>query len=67
MEKTFPPKILICAPSNAAIDEVTHRLRGSILNGGKQGQIPKVVRVGADNAINVTVKEIYLSFSWIRR
>jgi len=64
VEKTFPPKILICAPSNAAIDEVTHRLRGSILSSGKQGQ---VVRVGADNAINVTVKEIYLSFSWIRR
>jgi len=61
-EKTCPPKILLCAPSNAAIDEVTHRLKDGILGGGKQGLIPKVVRVGADSAINATVKEVSLDF-----
>ena len=62
VEKTCPPKVLLCAPSNAAIDEVAHRLKEGILGGGKQGLIPKVVRVGADNAINATVKEISLDF-----
>ena len=62
MEKTCPPKILLCAPSNAAIDEVAHRLKDGILGGGKQGLIPKVVRVGADSAINATVKEVSLDF-----
>lgn len=61
-EKTCPPKILLCAPSNAAIDEVAHRLKDGILGGGKQGLIPKVVRVGADSAINATVKEVSLDF-----
>lgn len=61
-EKTCPPKILLCAPSNAAIDEVAHRLKDGILGGGKQGLIPKVVRVGADSAINATVKDISLDF-----
>lgn len=61
-EKTCPPKVLLCAPSNAAIDEVAHRLKDGILGGGKQGLIPKVVRVGADSAINATVKDISLDF-----
>ena len=61
-EKTCPPKVLLCAPSNAAIDEVAHRLRDGILGGGKRGLIPKVVRVGADSAINATVKDISLDF-----
>ena len=62
MEKTCPPKILLCAPSNAAIDEVAHRLKDGILGGGKRGLIPKLVRVGADSAINATVKDISLDF-----
>jgi senataxin len=53
---------LLCAPSNAAIDEVAHRLKDGTLGGGKQGLIPKVVRVGADSAINATVKDISLDF-----
>ena len=62
VEKTCPPKILLCAPSDAAIDEVARRLKGGILCGGKQGLIPKVVRVGADSVINATVKEVSLDF-----
>ena len=62
MEKTCPPKILLCAPSNVAIDEITHRLKGGFIGGGKQGLIPKIVRVGADSMINATVKEVSLDF-----
>lgn len=53
-------KILICAPSNAAIDEVAKRLNDGVY--GSQGQRlnPKVVRVGADMSINVSAREISL-------
>lgn len=37
-------------------------MKDGILGNGKQGLIPKVVRVGADSAINATVKEISLDF-----
>ena len=62
MEKTCPPKVLLCAPSNAAIDEVAQRLKDGILGSGKRGLVPRVVRVGADSSINATVKEISLDF-----
>jgi senataxin len=62
VDKTIPPKILLCAPSNAAIDEVAHRLRDGVLGSGKRGICPQVVRVGADNSINIGVKDISLDF-----
>jgi senataxin len=43
------PKILVCAPSNAAIDELASRLKDRVKN---------VVRVGAEKSINVSVKDI---------
>lgn len=49
-----PRKILLCAPSNAAIDEVANRVR--------RGAAPNVVRVGADKTINVSVKDISLDY-----
>jgi senataxin len=42
---------LVCAPSNAAIDEVASRLKD---------RVGHVVRLGADKAINVGVKDISL-------
>jgi senataxin len=53
-----PRKILLCAPSNAAIDEVSSRVRG-IGHGAKS---PKVVRVGTDKGINISVKDISLDY-----
>jgi senataxin len=47
-------KILICAPSNAAIDEVAYRIKA-----GRRGKT-KVIRVGADKKINISVKNISL-------
>ncbi|EIN12594.1 hypothetical protein PUNSTDRAFT_118369 [Punctularia strigosozonata HHB-11173 SS5] len=53
-------KVLVCAPSNAAIDEVASRLKEGLSGSGKRGIQPKVVRVGADKALNISVKDIAL-------
>lgn len=53
-------KILICAPSNAAIDEVAKRLIEGVFGSRGQRLTPVVVRVGVDATINASVKEISL-------
>ena len=53
-------KILVCAPSNAAIDEVAKRLADGVRDSRGRITRPKVVRVGNDAVINVSVKEISL-------
>ena len=53
-------KILLCAPSNAAIDEVAKRARAGIRLADGRTIHPKVVRVGRDETINVAVKDISL-------
>jgi len=59
-DKVATKKILLCAPSNAAIDEIANRLKEGISGAGRRSVIPKVVRVGTDKAINVSVKDISL-------
>jgi senataxin len=59
-EPNPPQKILICAPSNAAIDELANRIKERY---GKSSASPNpvnVVRVGALPAINISVKDIAL-------
>jgi senataxin len=51
-------KILLCAPSNAAVDEVAKRLKEGVRDSKGQIWTPKVVRIGADMSINVSVKDI---------
>ncbi|PLW47414.1 hypothetical protein PCANC_05849 [Puccinia coronata f. sp. avenae] len=53
-------KILLCAPSNAAVDEVAKRLKEGVR--GAQGEliIPKLVRIGAESKVNMAVKDIFL-------
>ena len=57
-----PPKkkLLICAPSNAAVDELVARLKVSIqpLNGPRQKI--NVIRIGRSDAINDSVKDVML-------
>ncbi|KIJ54640.1 hypothetical protein M422DRAFT_220966 [Sphaerobolus stellatus SS14] len=53
-------KILVCAPSNAAIDEVAKRLRDGVRTSDGKIVVPNVVRVGAEEAINVSVRDISL-------
>ncbi|RDB14553.1 putative ATP-dependent helicase C29A10.10c [Hypsizygus marmoreus] len=52
-------KILLCAPSNAAIDEIAARLHVGGFGDKKTGSI-KVVRIGAKNSLNSSVQEICL-------
>jgi senataxin len=59
-EKAPVPKILVCAPSNAAIDEVTKRLKEGVWNSVGKRVTPQVVRVGADASVNIVVKDISL-------
>ncbi|KAJ6619424.1 SEN1 N terminal-domain-containing protein [Mycena sp. CBHHK59/15] len=51
------PQILICAPSNAAIDEIAHRIRDSapFRDNGK-----KVVRLGTLKSMNQNIADISL-------
>jgi len=53
-------KILLCAPSNAAVDEVAKRLKEGVR--GAQGEliIPKLVRIGAESKVNMAVKDIFI-------
>ncbi|KAH9080551.1 SEN1 N terminal-domain-containing protein [Lactarius deliciosus] len=55
-----PKKVLLCAPSNAAIDEIANRLKEGVSGAGRRSVIPKVVRVGTDKSINVSVRDISL-------
>ncbi|KAF8516825.1 SEN1 N terminal-domain-containing protein [Hysterangium stoloniferum] len=59
-EKSAPLKILVCAPSNAAIDEVAKRLRDGVRTSDGTLTIPNIVRVGAEEAINISVKDLSL-------
>lgn len=61
VEKPTVRKLLICAPSNAAIDEVAQRLNEGVPFGSKRGFVaPKVVRIGTDANMNSCIKEISL-------
>ncbi|PBP19231.1 hypothetical protein BUE80_DR009848 [Diplocarpon rosae] len=53
-------KLLICAPSNAAVDELVVRLKEGILplNGPRQNI--NVIRIGRSDAINAAVKDVML-------
>jgi senataxin len=53
-------KLLICAPSNAAVDELVLRLKEGIqpLNGPQQKV--NVIRIGRSDAINDSVKDVML-------
>ncbi|KAK0221815.1 SEN1 N terminal-domain-containing protein [Armillaria fumosa] len=54
------PKILLCAPSNAAIDEIVYRLKEGYRGSQKTSSPIKIVRTGAINSISPTVKDVSL-------
>ncbi|KAG5732132.1 hypothetical protein E4T56_gene2153 [Termitomyces sp. T112] len=54
-----PNKVLLCAPSNAAIDEIAARIHSGKFGGRLPGSI-KVVRIGAKQSMNASVHEISL-------
>ena len=53
-------KVLICAPSNAAVDEICIRLKGGIYK--RDGTLfePSIVRVGRSDVVNVAIKNLTL-------
>ncbi|CCM01866.1 uncharacterized protein FIBRA_03937 [Fibroporia radiculosa] len=53
-------KVLLCAPSNAAIDEIAFRLKEGVSGAGTQPVSPKVVRVGTTASMKAVVKDISL-------
>lgn len=53
-------KLLICAPSNAAVDEIVSRLKEGIYSSTGVLTKIRVVRVGAADTINAAVKDVSL-------
>lgn len=54
------PKVLLCAPSNAAVDEVAKRLKDGIRNSDGEHFVPKIVRIGTDASVDISVKDVFL-------
>lgn len=59
---SIPPvaKILLCAPSNAAVDEVAKRLKDGVRLIDGSTYVPKVVRIGADSSVDIAVKDVFI-------
>lgn len=51
---------MLCAPSNAAVDEVAKRLKAGIR--GSDGKLfyPKVVRIGSESSVEMEVRDIFI-------
>jgi senataxin len=62
--KPTPPapkkKLLICAPSNAAVDELVVRLKEGVRPMSGPRQKINVIRIGRSDAINASVKDVML-------
>lgn len=61
-ERELPKKILLCAPSNAAIDEIAFRLKEGVSGAGHRAEHPKVVRIGAPKSMNMNVRDVSMEY-----
>ncbi|KAI0632099.1 SEN1 N terminal-domain-containing protein [Trametes polyzona] len=61
-ERELPKKILLCAPSNAAIDEIAFRLKEGVSGAGHRAEHPKVVRIGALKSMNLSVRDVSMEY-----
>ncbi|EIW80969.1 hypothetical protein CONPUDRAFT_104043 [Coniophora puteana RWD-64-598 SS2] len=61
-DKAPVQKVLICAPSNAAIDEVANRLKDGFRGPQVRNTSLKVVRIGTEKAMGLSVKDIALDY-----
>jgi senataxin len=59
-QKAIKPKLLVCAPSNAAIDEVCKRLLNGVPSSKGKRLTPTIVRIGIEKSVNISVKEVSL-------
>lgn len=55
-----PKKLLVCAPSNAAVDELVLRLKAGIKTINGKTKPLNVLRLGRSDAINTAVKDVTL-------
>lgn len=53
-------KILVCAPSNAAVDELVLRFKEGVRTSNGEDFKPSIVRLGRSDAINAAVKDVTL-------
>ena len=53
-------KVLICAPSNAAVDELVMRFKSGVKTRNGTTELLSVVRLGRSDAINANVKDVTL-------
>ncbi|KAL1923959.1 uncharacterized protein VTP21DRAFT_6994 [Calcarisporiella thermophila] len=53
-----PRKLLVCAPSNAAVDEIVKRLKAGILDASGEKIFPRVVRIGAIDKVSPGVLDL---------
>lgn len=59
-QQTGSKKMLVCAPSNAAVDELVMRFKEGIKTADGRHQDLKVVRLGRSDAINANVLDVTL-------
>lgn len=57
---TAPKKLLVCAPSNAAVDELVMRFKDGIKTIDGQERKVNIVRLGRSDAINANVQDVTL-------
>ncbi|KAI9139240.1 AAA domain-containing protein [Paraphysoderma sedebokerense] len=55
-----PPRILLCAPSNAAVDELVRRVKAGLRNYDGEMFNARIVRVGTADGIHKDVKSVTL-------
>lgn len=53
-------KILVCAPSNAAVDELVIRFKKGLTSATGETWVPGIVRLGRSDAINAEVRDVTL-------
>ncbi|EFA76857.1 putative splicing endonuclease [Heterostelium album PN500] len=63
INSTAPPKILVCAPSNAAVDEIASRIiDGDMFDKDGNSYVPSAIRIGQPSAISRKVQQISLEY-----
>ncbi|KAF8540202.1 SEN1 N terminal-domain-containing protein [Trichophaea hybrida] len=60
VKKTAAKKILVCAPSNAAVDELVIRFKRGLQSTKGDIWTPSIVRLGRSDAINAEVRDVTL-------
>ncbi|OCK78644.1 tRNA-splicing endonuclease-like protein [Lepidopterella palustris CBS 459.81] len=58
--ESAPKKLLVCAPSNAAVDELVMRFKDGVKTLGGQHRKLNIVRLGRSDAINANVTDVTL-------